>query len=1027
MDLVMGAMGNIAPKLLHLLRDEYKLQKGLKEKVQSVSDELVHVNALLRKVAEVPWDQLDEQVKIWLDQLREKSYEMEDILDTFLVRVEGPVPSDKKDGKLKRKLKKKMDSLFSLFSKTKARHDIAGAIEDIMKQLKEVDERRARYKLDDVVAKAAATSRIDPRLVAMNIEVNKLIGIDKSSGELSNMLSPVGNDSTGKIKIVSVVGVGGLGKTTLAQAVYDKLNATFDCKAFVPVGRDRDVKIVLRDILTDLDEKYMDVKYNILDERKLIKELQNFLRSNRYFIVIDDVWSTETWNIIRTAFVENDSGSRVIVTTRKREVASMAEEVYYLQPLSDDDSKMLLYTRLYGGEDKCPLNHPAEASEKILKKCGGVPLAVITMASMLVGKSTEDWSDMCKSFYGGNEGQQIHDTEWILSLSYYDLPLHLRTCLLYLSVYPEDYLIEKGPLIWKWIAEGFVEMKTGTNLFQRGEEYFNQLINSSLIQAVESREGTSIIDRCRVHDMVLDLIRDLSKKVNFVTISNDDGEGTLQRNKQVRRLAHHNRPMKQTHEDDDMGMAKVRSLVVHGCEIDSWLLHPSFKLLRVLALEGCSRDSAEDWQGIRHLGNLLHLRYLGLRATRISELPEEIGKLKFLQILDLEGSGVQQLPSGVCQLTQLLCLRGGFNTRAPDGLLKKVTSLEELCLNIDNLDDESKRQFMKDLGNLSQVRVLSIYGASRGGGMALQSELVQSLDNLHNLQDLRLVDYNFDGEDDTCKWWVEWEDTVVLPRGLQMLDLDAVPFRRLPSCISPAHLQNLCMLWLRVEAIDEAGLRALGGLPELRELVLLARRSSIASTATVASINISGKGFFQKLRIIHLCFGWMIQLVRNKEEEEDSKAGVVSVSFWNGNGAAPFGSRTKQQTGCRRSVEAVPPPVMPNLQYLYFEVPVRALYMDGNRGCDNLGLEFLPSLAKVQVDVNCEGATADDADKAEADLRNAAQLHPNKFIPNIRRIKEHRMITQSIDKGDDEDGTELTSLLEDVRTSFRCQWPFIGH
>ncbi|KAF8738579.1 hypothetical protein HU200_013962 [Digitaria exilis] len=983
MDLVTGALGNLATKLLQLLGDEYRLHKGLMEKVESLSKELKHVHATLRKVAEVPWDQLDEHVKIWADELREKSYDMEDVLDTFLVRVEGPVPSGKKDGKIKRKLKKKMDSLFTLFSKGKARHDIAGAIEDIIKQLKEVAERRAMYKLDDVMAKPTATSRIDPRLVAMNNEVNKLIGIDKSSGELSRMLSPVGNDSNGKIKIVSVVGVGGLGKTTLAQAVYGKLNPNFGCRAFVPVGRDRDVKTVLRDILIDLDNKYMDVKYNILDERQLIKQLKDFLRSNR-----------------------------------KREVASMAEEVYYLQPLSDDDSKMLLYTRLYGGEDKCPLNHPAEASEKILKKCGGVPLAVITMASMLVGKSTEDWYDMCKSFYGGNEGQQIHDTEWILSLSYYDLPLYLRTCLLYLSVYPEDYLIEKDPLIWKWIAEGFVEMKTGTNLFQRGEEYFNQLINSSLIQG-ESSERTGTIDSCRVHDMVLDLIRDLSKKVNFVTISNDDGEGTLQRNKQVRRLAQHNRPMKQTHEDDDMGMAKVRTLVVHGCEIDSWLLHPSFKLLRVLALEGCSRDSAEDWQGIRHLGNLLHLRYLGLRDTRMFELPEEIGKLKFLQILDLEGSCVQLLPSGVCQLTQLLCLHGDRFTKAPDGLLKKVTSLEELRLNIDNLDDESKRQFMKDLGNLSQVRVLSIYGELRGGGMALQSELVQSLDNLHKLQHLRLVDYNFDGEDDTCKWWVEWEDTVVLPRGLQVLNLHAVPFRRLPSCISPAHLQNLYTLWLRVEAIDEAGLRALGGLPELRRLGLAARRPSIASTATVASINISGEGFFQKLRACWLYYGWMVQLVLNKEED-DSEAGVVSVSFWNGNGAAPFGSRTKQQAGCRRSVEAVPPPVMPNLQELYFEVPVRALYMDGNGGCDNLGLEFLPSLANFHVNVNCMGATADDVDKAEADLRNAAQLHPNKFIPNIRRIKEHRMIAQSIDKGDEEDGTELTSLLEDVRTSLHC-------
>nr|CAB3490594.1 unnamed protein product [Digitaria exilis] len=627
MDLVTGALGNLAPKLLQLLGDEYRLHKGLREKVESLSKELKHVHATLRKVAEVPWDQLDEHVKIWADELREKSYDMEDVLDTFLVRVEGPVPSGKKDGKIKRKLKKKMDSLFTLFSKGKARHDIDGAIEDIIKQLKEVAERRAMYKLDDVMAKPTATSKIDPRLVAMNNEVNKLIGIDKSSGELSRMLSPVGNDSNGKMKIVSVVGVGGLGKTTLAQAVY------------------------------------------------------------------------------------------------------------------------------------------------------------------------------------------------------------------------EDYLIEKDPLIWKWIAEGLVEIKTGTSLFQRGEEYFNQLINSSLIQAVESSDG--VIDRCRVHDMVLDLIREMSKKVNFVTISNDDGEGTLQRNK---------------------------------------------------------------------------------------------------------------------QLTQLLCLHGDRFTKAPDGLLKKVTSLEELRLNIDNLDDESKRQFMKDLGNLSQVRVLSIYGELRGGGMALQSELVQSLDNLHKLQHLRL------------------------PRA------------------SPEPLP----------AIDEAGLRALGGLPELRELGLLARRSSIASTATVASINISGEGFFQKLRRCILIGGWIVQLVLNKEEEEDSKAGVVSVSFWNGNGAAPFGSRTKQQAGCRRSVEAVPPPVMPNLQYLLFEVPVRALYMDGNGGCDNLGLEFLPPLANVHVIVNCMGATADDVDKAEADLRNAAQFHPNKFIPDIQRVDEHRMIAQSIDKGDEEDGTELTCMVPDT-------------
>jgi len=190
----------------------------------------------------------------------------------------------------------------------------------------------------------------------------------------------------------------------------------------------------------------------------------------RYFIVIDDVWETRYWKKIELALVENDRGSIVIKTTRKSEVATGV--IYQLRPLSDDDSKMLLYTRLFDGGGECPANLPAEACEKIMRKCDGVPLAIITMASMLVGKKTEDWLAVCNSpgFYRGNDGQQAHDTEWILSLSYYDLPMHLKTCLLYLSVYPEDCFIKKDRLIWRWIAEGFVEMKTGTSLFQLGEE-----------------------------------------------------------------------------------------------------------------------------------------------------------------------------------------------------------------------------------------------------------------------------------------------------------------------------------------------------------------------------------------------------------------------------------------------------------------------------------------------------------------------------------------------------------------------------
>uniref|UniRef100_A0A0A9GR98 NB-ARC domain-containing protein n=1 Tax=Arundo donax TaxID=35708 RepID=A0A0A9GR98_ARUDO len=257
MDVVTGAMGSLAPKLLQLLQDEYNLQKGVRKQSSSChgSWRASTPDAALRRVAKVPPEKLveQEQVKLWAREVTEASYDMEDVLDTFLVRVDGCEPAD--PSRLKRAMKK----MGNLFSKAKARRDIAGAIEDIKEQLQEVAERRARYKVDEIVAKpVAVTSTIDPRLAAMYKEVTQLIGIDKSRDELISMLTvSQGDDVSDKniMKVVSIVGVGGLGKTTLAKASYDKLKSQFDCRAFVSVGRNPDLVKVFKDILFDLDKK----------------------------------------------------------------------------------------------------------------------------------------------------------------------------------------------------------------------------------------------------------------------------------------------------------------------------------------------------------------------------------------------------------------------------------------------------------------------------------------------------------------------------------------------------------------------------------------------------------------------------------------------------------------------------------------------------------------------------------------------------------------------------------------------------
>jgi disease resistance protein RPM1 len=409
--------------------------------------------------------------------------------------------------------------------------------------------------------------------------------------------------------------------------------------------------------------------------------------------------------------VENNHGSRIITTTHKFQVAKEADEVYKLRPLSHDNSKRLFYMRLFGQEDKCPNNHPDELSSAILKKCGGVPLAIITLASLLLGKSREEWIEVCNSlgFYQDKDDRHMENTMHIFSLSYYDLPSHLKTCVLYLSVFPEDSLIDKESLIWKWIAEGFVEKKTARGLFEVGEEYFHDLINRSMIQGVGSNVY-GIIDGCCVHDMVLDLIVSISREENFVGV-----DGTLSQS-HTRGLALINTELDLSR-DTHMNLPQLRSFIVWGCVIDKWDMHPRLKLIRVLTLKNCT--FREGCLSLEHIGkNLVHLRYLGLRGLmfkeipegigtpKFIEIPEGIGALKFLQTLNLDSIGYGDLPCSIGMFTQLVCLRAQ-DIRTPDGVIGRLTSLEELQIGPHD-NDESWRQFVKDLGNLCELMVLNM-------------------------------------------------------------------------------------------------------------------------------------------------------------------------------------------------------------------------------------------------------------------------------------------------------------------------------
>jgi hypothetical protein len=316
---------------------------------------------------------------------------------------------------------------------------------------------------------------------------------------------------------------------------------------------------------------------------------------------------------------DNNCGYRIITTTRIYDVANQVGGAYKMKPLSPPNSQKLLYGRIFGSECKwnnedtikCPDEKLAEVSDRILKKCAGVPLAIITIASLLASKGGNkiDWYEVCNSIGTGLEdGQDVDNMRKILSFSFYGMPSHLRTCLLYLSLFPEDYKISKDRLIRMWIAEGFIKCrKQGESLLDTGESYFNELINRSVIQPL-CEEYNGLVDHCRVHDMMLDLICSISSEENFVTVLSDAYHTSP--TKKVRRLSIQSNKVDHATLGASTSMLQVRSVVGFPYNVNVNPALPSFRLLRVLDLQ--HYEISQDCS-LKFLGYLLHLRYIALK------------------------------------------------------------------------------------------------------------------------------------------------------------------------------------------------------------------------------------------------------------------------------------------------------------------------------------------------------------------------------------------------------------------------------
>ncbi|WVZ54765.1 hypothetical protein U9M48_005516 [Paspalum notatum var. saurae] len=917
---VTGVLSSLILKLGDVLVGEYKLQKGVKGEIWLLQPELESMHSALEEIENVPADQLDSQDKIWASDVRELSYDIEYSIDTFIVRCNDDREAPPGPHGMKTFIERSMDLLTRLHNRRKLAHDIKG----IKRRLGEARGMRRMYKLEGAVAKPVT---VDPRLPAHYTKVTEIIGIDHRRDELIKFLGECGDEvSTKKGKIVSIVGFGGLGKTTLANAVYVKMKEQFNTCAIVSVSQTPDMKKIFKGLLRDLG-KNIQAEYTLLDEKRLIDELREFLEEKRYLLFIDDIWDISVWRMIRCALPDNKCGYAIITTTRIYDVANEAGDVYQMEPLSHRNSKILFYSRIFGREvkdnnDKCPYEQLVEVSDKILKKCAGVPLAIITIASLLASKGANkmEWSEVCSSIGVGLENSlDVENMRKILSFSYYGMPSYLRKCLLYFSVFPEDYEIDRNRLIRMWIAEDFIKCgNRGKSLFEIGESYFNELINKSMIQPVY--RGTSACNTnefvfCRIHDMILELVRSLSNEQNFVTIWNDVDQ-TFPLEKVIRRFCSHSSREDCIGSKTTMSMQKVRSIVVFFPPSIN-LMPPlrSLSVLRVLDLEHCNLSGAYS---LEYLGNLFHLRYLGLKYTGVARLPEEIGNLKLLQTLDVSFTPTLSLPAAVSELKHLTSLLVGelLGARLPSWI-GRLTSLEELS-RISIVDNSSS--ILEELGNLTKLRVLGVDWSTEWDD-SLENRLVECLNKLQKIQHLTIMWPHYFEVKGSLDGWVA-------PPHLSTLKLICwLP--RIPNWMNPS-LRYLWFLRIQVREVRQEDLQILGRLPALRYLYLWAGHLRLRITRSF---------------VVDAC----------------SSPCLVECNL------LAFGGLVEFQKGAMPRVEKL----------CVHEFPVReARGMGGSDGGLDFGLGHLQSLQRLDLFLTYRDSS-EEAEKAKAAVTHTMEIHPN--------------------------------------------------
>ncbi|XP_042498754.1 putative disease resistance RPP13-like protein 1 [Macadamia integrifolia] len=678
---------------------------GVEEQLGNLSSTLDGISAMLCFVEE---SQIrNPLLRIYLGDLKKVILYANLMLDEFIYETLGRRLEDERNQNRARKLVRDFLSFSFNENRMLRRHEIPCVINEIRDKLAQIRESIEPHYLKvveiegrehELERRQRTISLLDTRQKSSSLVVDSdVVGRSEDKSLLISLLASR-RYSGSKVPVVAIVGMGGLGKTTLSQIVYNDpdVKMHFELRVWVCVPNEFRVERLTNAIMESITLKPCLI--SLLEPNHV--KLQDLVRGKKILLVLDDAWNENRsyWEALWAPFRVAAAGSRVLVTTRSQKVASVmgAVEILPLKRLSDEDCWLMFKKQVFGDENTDVHPNLEAIGRKIVRRCEGLPLAVTTLGGLLLAKlDHQEWQQVLESKMWDLEENIMP----ALSLSYHYLPAHLKLCFAYCSLFPKGYEFRKAILVPLWMAEGFIPSKQVERMEEIGREYFDDLFHRSFFQClrksifIERDFSTKVESVFVIHEVMHDLAQSVSKGMCF-RIEHDEPNYIFKRAGTASLLIRDlNKDIVKS--PSSFLSVRSRSLLEDHVPYD---VSERFKCLRVLDLSNSSIRCLPD-----SIGYSKHLRCLNLSCTRISMLPESICQLYFLQTLMLKHcSELHGLPKGMGNLINLQYLvmdNELWKSHRPAGI-RRLTCLKTLPHYVVSQADDNKIGELKELQHL---------------------------------------------------------------------------------------------------------------------------------------------------------------------------------------------------------------------------------------------------------------------------------------------------------------------------------------